>query len=112
MEESRSNQTGQSNGASSGWSWEERYLDLMSEVNVYGSTVWSSSGYDIGIDNRQYAIFMLKPEFINNYGSQRFKYWLKAIISSTKFAGVDSLGYASGAESSISIGIRPRFLIG
>ena len=48
--------------------------DLMSEVNIYGTTVWSTSGHDTGIDNRQYAIFQLKPEFINSYGTERFHY--------------------------------------
>ncbi len=112
-ETNRSNQFGGlPNGASSGWAWEERYLDLMSEVNVYGSTIWSSSGYDIGIDNRQYAIFKLKPEFINSYGTTRFTWWLKAVTYSEGFARVDSRGVAAGYSAAFaSNGIRPRFLI-
>ncbi len=111
METSRSNQFGQNNGASSGWAWYDSQVDLMSEVNVYGSTVWSSSGYDIGIDNRQYAIFKLKPEFINSYGNKRFNYWLKAVANSTGFAHVGSNGNALTAIASDSRGVRPRFLI-
>ncbi len=112
---SRSNQFGTSSGysvgASSGWAWYDSKLDLMSEVNVYGSTVWSSSGYDIGIDNRQYAIFKLKPEFINSYGTTRFHYWLKAVALSTGFAGVGDGGVADAYAASYSHGVRPRFLI-
>ncbi len=112
MEQSRSNQFGRTNGgASSGWAWYDSQVDLMSEVNVYGSTVWSSSGYDIGIDNRQYAIFQLKPEFINSYGNQRFNYWLKAVADSTGFALVDNDGLANSGSASYSGGVRPRFLI-
>ncbi len=108
----RSNQYGTTNGgASSGWAWYDSQLDLMSEVNVYGSTVWSSSGYDIGIDNRQYAIFKLKPEFINSYGTTRFHYWLKAVALSTGFAGVGDGGVADAYAASYSHGVRPRFLI-
>ncbi len=107
----RSNQFGTTSGASSGWAWYDSQLDLMSEVNVYGSTVWSSSGYDIGIDNRQYAIFKLKPEFINSYGDKRFNYWLKAVAGSTTFANVHGGGYAGTHGASASIGVRPRFLI-
>ncbi len=111
MDSSRSNQYGANTGASSSWEWEDRYLDLMSEVNVYGSTVWSSSGYDIGIDNREYAIFKLKPEFINSYGTTRFHYWLKA-ITSTRFASVDTDGNSgSNYLATDRGGVRPRFLI-
>ncbi len=100
-------------GASDEWGWYSRKIDLMSEVNVYGATVWSSSGFDTGIDNRQYAIFHLKPEFINSDGKTRFHYWLKDVSGVTGFAGV--YGYGGSADSwnaFNSIGIRPRFLIG
>ena len=108
---SRSNQQGTNGGTSSSWAWYDSQLDLMSEVNVYGSTVWSSSGYDIGIDNRQYAIFQLKPEFINSYGGIRFSYWLKAVASSASFANVGTFGSAGTYSSADLLGVRPRFLI-
>ena len=113
FDDSRSNQFGFSTGASSGWAWYESQIDLMSEVNVYGSTVWSSSGYDIGIDNRQYAIFMLKPEFIHSYGTSetRSDYWLKAVISKGGFAHVADSGFTNTNNASFSRGVRPRFLI-
>ncbi len=107
------NQTGGKwSGASDEWGWYSRKIDLMSEVNVYGTTVWSSSGYDTGIDNRQYALFQLKPEFINSYGNARFHYWLKAVSSATCFVYVNAIGEASfGWNASIAFGVRPRFLI-
>ena len=85
----------------------------MSEVNVYGTTVWSSSGYDTGIDNHQYAIFQLKPEFINSYENARFHYWLKSVSGATQFAGVGGWGDSYGVWSASYVhGVRPRFLIG
>ncbi len=99
-------------GASDEWDWYTRKIDLMSEVNVYGTTVWSSSGYDVGIDNRQYAIFQLKPEFINSYENVRFHYWLKSVFVASWFAGVGSTSESGGWDASRTFGVRPRFLIG
>ncbi len=103
-------------GASDRWEWYLRKVDLMSEMNVYGGNVSSSSLYDTGIDNRQYALFQLKPEFINNYRKINFHYWLKNVVSSTRFAYVNATGISDGeyvaASYSQGVGVRPRFLIG
>jgi len=48
-------------GAASGWEWVSLQLRLMSEVNLYGSTVMSSSFYDIGANNTQFNLFRLNP---------------------------------------------------
>ncbi len=105
---------GRFGGASDEWEWYTRKIDLMSEVNVYGTTVWSSSSYDTGIDNRQYAIFQLKPEYINSYDNERFHSWLKDISGTPRFARVDICGHSYGhyGAASVSYGVRPRFLIG
>ncbi len=99
-------------GASDGWAWYTRKIDLMSEVNVYGTTVLSSSGFDTGIDNRQYALFQLKPEFINTYGNERFHYWLKNVSDLSKFADVGGHSASDSVYVSNALGVRPRFLIG
>ena len=100
-------------GASNNWTWSSRKCDLMSEVNVYGTTIISTSFYDIGLDNRQYAIFQLKPEYINSYGNVRFYYWLKNVFNTTTFAFVETSSIVDGYNgSSYGFGVRPRFLIG
>ncbi|MCI9279843.1 MAG: hypothetical protein HFJ02_03470, partial [Bacilli bacterium] len=100
-------------GASDEWNWFTRKIDLMSEANVLGAPVWSSSGFDTGIDNRQYAIFQLKPEFINSYENTRFSYWLKSISSATSFVAIYGGGPSIGNwQATMLHGIRPRFLIG
>ncbi len=99
-------------GASDEWGWYTRKIDLMSEVNVYGTTVMSSSGYDTGIDNRQYALFQLKPEFINSDGKVRFRYWLKSISDASDFNKVDTSAASGSWYASEKRGVRPRFLIG
>ena len=99
-------------GSSKSSDWYERKLDLMSEMNVFGATIWSSSGYDTGIDNHQYALFQLKPEFKNSDGRTRISYYLKDVASSTYFTCVSGYGNTFGKYSSVSDGVRPRFLIG
>ena len=102
----------ENSGASSEWSWHLRYVDLMSEPNVSGTSAFSSSGHDIGIDNRQYAIFQLKPEFINGYKEIYFAYWLKGVSSLSNFAVASDNGRSDSGNASYILGVRPRFLIG
>ena len=105
------NRSGTNSGASNGFAWYTRSLDLMNENQVYGSIVWSSSGYETGADNVQFPLFRLKPEFINK---QRSWYWLRNVVSSSLFATVYYNG-ASGNDiryASVSGGVRPCFYIG
>ena len=107
------NQTGEKQtGASDNWAWYTRKCDLMSEANVYGVNVTSSSYYDTGIDNRQYALFQLKPEFINSYNNNLFNCWLKDVSSRESFSYVTYYGYSGSGYASGRLEIRPRFLIG
>ena len=101
---------GKATGASSNWSWYESQIDLMSEKNVYGSDVFSSSsGYDTGIDNKQYMIFQLKPELVvTNGNGSRINFWLRNVSTSHGF----TLASPNDFNASISYGVRPRFLIG
>ncbi len=104
---------GRTSGASDEWGMYKRSIDLMSEVNIFGTIVWSSSGYDIGIDNRQYALFQLKPEFINSYNRETFSYYLKGIYHATGTIAVGTEGAATFSAHSVQkLGVRPRFLIG
>ena len=82
-------------------------FSLMSEVNVYGSTVWSSSGYDVGIDCKQFPLFTLNPYMIQ---PNRTAYWLKAVRSASYFCVVDGSGLAHSTRASASYGFRGFFL--
>ncbi len=86
------NRYGTNSGAANSWTWaENRYLDIMNEVQVTGATEWSSSGYDIGSDNIQLPLFRLRPEFKIAYNSTthsastRNWYWLRSVSSSSFF---------------------------
>ena len=96
-------------GQASDWGWYTVKSCLMTEVEVYGSLAWTSSGYDVGTGKVQLPLFAIAPEFIN---PGRFSWWLRSVVSSASFAYVFNLGNASYTGASYSIGVRPRFLIG
>ena len=96
-------------GASSNWAWYDSKSDLMSEVEVYGSAICGSSFFDVGTAKAQLPLFALAPHLIN---PGRFDWWLRAVVSSTRFADVGYNGGASCNDASNTLGVRPRFLIG
>lgn len=102
------------NGASSDWEWTDSLIELMSEPEVYGCRVLSSSFYDIGIAKSQLPLFRLNPGMIqaNRTGAGRQWYWLKAVAGSTIFCYVGNDGLADCSNAGYSGGVRPRFLIG
>lgn len=96
-------------GSANGWEWVDMKLQLLSEIQVYGANVFSSSGYDTGIDNIQLPIFALNPNFkIAN----RVWYWLKNIAGASHFCGVSGYGDADPYYASRTGGVRPLFLLG
>lgn len=99
-----------SNGMSSGWSWYDTQIDLMNEHMVYGSHAWgggSQNGYDTGIDKSQLALFQARPDLITN----RENWWLRDVRSAAVFCYVFGNGFANYGNASLSIGVRPAFLI-
>ncbi len=85
-----------------------RSTDLMNEVQVFGTIVYSSSGADVDADNVQFPLFRLAPEFImttKNYC------WLKSIASNDRFCVIGSGGRASTYLASVSYDVRPYFYI-
>ena len=82
MSSSLYNRFGSAGGASSGWEWQSVQTRLMSEIEVYGSIVWSSSGYDTGDANHQFELFRFSKSAVNNRSAY---YWLKDAASSSYF---------------------------
>ena len=108
-------------GASSNWAWTDTYLSLLSEIQVYGSNVFSSSFYDTGCDNLQLPLFALDPTAKvcgkntttdgNGDGGRQW-YWLRNVASASYFAGVADHGDSGCNHASSSRGVRPLFCIG
>ena len=103
------NRLGTANGCANGWEWIDAQAILMSEVELYGSTVWSSSGYDTGNANHQFELFANSKSAINNRSSY---YWLKDVTSGPYFCFSNDYGISSYYGASFAgCCVRPRFVI-
>ena len=80
------------NGCTSGWSWYKRYIDLPSEVELYGTRVFESA-MDIGCQYEQLPF--LKNGSIDQF-FPRFDIWTKAVANSS---GASSRGNNGTANS-------------
>jgi len=78
------NKFGEASGCSSSWTWEDTKICALSEVQVYGAAIWSSSGYDTGEACRQLDVFQRYSHteiFGNEYP------WLRDVVSAS-FAAI------------------------
>lgn len=102
------NRFGSATGCASNWEWISAQAILMSEIEVYGSIVWSSAGFDTGNANRQLPLFAFSKQAQNNKTAY---YWLKDVASAAYLCRADNGGssyaYASRADSYV----RPRFIL-
>ena len=78
------------------------------EVQLYGTTVWSSSAYDVGMDNRKLPVF----GFITPVQFGRNGFWLRSVVSGTHFALCNGYGSASSYGASGASYVRPIILFG
>jgi hypothetical protein len=90
-------------GVPSGWAWRDMRVELMSEEQLYGHSVWGQNGYDVGTQKTQFRLFTLDPTKINI----REEYWLTNVKSSSDFSFIDGSGRANFKISSSFYGIRP-----
>lgn len=92
------NRLGSATGASNNWAWSDaQYISALTEMQVYGGTVWSSSGYDTGEADQQLEVF------------RRFKHteifkdeypWLRDVVSSSYAANAYYAGSANYGSAS------------
>lgn len=85
------NKRGEATGCSSSWGWvADQYISALSEVQVYGGTVWSSSGYDTGEACRQLEVFQ-KYSHTEIFGGEYP--WFRDVVSvsSAATAGYDGV---------------------
>ena len=95
----------------SGWAWFDSDVELMNEVQVYGSVAWGAhdgNGYNVASGDGQFPLFMFDRTKLHN----REDYWLRDVSSATSFSIVYYAGYANGNNASSSFGVRPAFCIG
>lgn len=95
----------------SGWAWFDSDVELMNEVQVYGSVAWGAhngNGYNVASGDGQFPLFMFDRTKLHN----REDYWLRDVSSAANFSFVGSYGDANGNNASHSYGVRPAFCIG
>lgn len=95
----------------SGWAWFDSDVELMNEVQVYGSVAWGAhngNGYNVASGDGQFPLFMFDRTKLHN----REDYWLRDVSSATGFSFVSDDGDADGGNASYSFGVRPAFCIG
>lgn len=95
----------------SGWAWFDSDVELMNEVQAYGSVAWGAhdgNGYNVASGDGQFPLFMFDRTKLHN----REDYWLRDVASAPYFSYVDGSGHAGNVYASGSIGVRPAFCIG
>lgn len=95
----------------SGWAWFDSDVELMNEVQVYGSVAWGAhdgNGYNVASGDGQFPLFMFDRTKLHN----REDYWLRDVSSAPCFSLVSDNGRASTGNASYSFGVRPAFCIG
>lgn len=95
----------------SGWAWFDSDVELMNEVQAYGSVAWGAhdgNGYNVASGDGQFPLFMFDRTKLHN----REDYWLRDVASATNFSNVGYNGYANANDASNSYGVRPAFCIG
>lgn len=95
----------------SGWAWFDSDVELMNEVQAYGSVAWGAhdgNGYNVASGDGQFPLFMFDRTKLHN----REDYWLRDVSSATTFSFVSNPGNADYGYASRSLGVRPAFCIG
>lgn len=95
----------------SGWAWFDSDVELMNEVQAYGSVAWGThdgNGYNVASGDGQFPLFMFDRTKLHN----REDYWLRDVASATDFSHVANGGHATADSASYSRGVRPAFCIG
>lgn len=93
------NKFGSASGCSSSWVWEsDCYISALSECQVYGAAICSSSLYDTGEACKQLEVFQhyKHTEIFRNAAGTGAEYpWLRDVVSATAAAFADSFGNAN-----------------
>lgn len=106
-------------GYPSAGAWTDSSVELMNEPMVFGSYVITPSGDGSVIPKRytnsavQLALFAVAPSFINSIPEgQRISYWLRDVVSASRFVRVTDFGPGTETAPSLDYGVRPVFAVG
>jgi len=85
------NKLGEASGCASGWTWEDTKICALSEVQVYGAAICSSSLFDTGEACRQLEVFQ-KYSHTEIFGNEYP--WLRDVVSASIAAFANDFGSA------------------
>ena len=113
----------EASGLASNWTWfksddwsaidRKSICDLPNETQIYGQqvwgvgTAWNTSGYEVGVDKWQFALFKNNRARVNI----RAYWWLRSVYSATYACNIYNSGYAYPNYTASAYGVRPRFLL-
>lgn len=98
-----------SNGRPSGASWYDCTVELMNEFMVYGHSVFlpgndgTNVPYNYTVSKGQLPLFAHRHDLICN----RATWWLRDIVTASRFANVNFNGNANSNGASLAYGVRP-----
>jgi len=97
-------------GCARGRVWTETQAGLLSEIELYGTFIYSGSGEEAGIANIQFPVFKYNTNLVNN---NHKSYWLRDIATQTKFSAFGNAGNVISypASNSSEVYIRPKFIL-
>lgn len=101
------------NGRPSAGAWCDSEVDLMCEEMVYGGGIFrpTSDGTNVPsnyrVEKSQLPLFAHEPSRICN----RATWWLRDVVTASRFAFVRNYGDAAYLTASTSLGVRPAFCI-
>lgn len=95
-------------------------ITIPNEIQVYGTQIWSSSPYNVGLDTTILPLFAHNPmarvcgrQGVADGGTDWSSWWLRDVVDYETFAIVESIGGASYRTADDNLyGLRPLFLIG
>lgn len=100
-------------GAASACGWYDETLELLSETDVFGTLVTSSSAFESGINRTQLAYFSHNPSgIISNKNNTRVDWWLRNFSAYQYCAYVNASGIISMTTPTNVLGVRPKYIIG
>ena len=91
----------------SSWVWADVKINLMSEPEMYGSSLWGNK-YDAGVNYRQFPLFRIASKYI----CDRNWCWLKAIAGGSDFTAMTSNGNTTRNGAGVALSVSPCFCIG
>lgn len=106
-------------GYPSAGAWTNSTVELPNEMMIFGAMIYTPAGNGTTVVKRyttartQLALFNVAPQFIHTTTTgQRISYWLRDVVSDSRFVRVAEYGSSTETAASLEYGVRPVFPIG